>query len=156
MTIFFVLFGSPLIVLFKMMITRKLGCLHVVFSFPVKPEVPVLLTPLLPIVAIDSVFLILSNVGSVCPGVSAMPPTATAGVCTGGGRVSSIHVPGLRTERTVALHAPSWPWSLRREHVEDPALTCPMLLNVSLVLSEVFLPSVSTCPAPPVGTVVGR
>ena len=43
--------------------------------------------------------------------------------------------------------------------MEDPALTCPMLLgllNVSLVLSEVFLPSVSTCPAPPVGTVVGR
>ena len=61
MTIFFALFGSPLIVLFKMMITRKLGCLHVVFSFPVKPEVPVPLIPLLPIVAIDSVFLILSK-----------------------------------------------------------------------------------------------
>ena len=107
MTIFFVLFGSPLIDLFKMMITRKLGCLHVVFSFPVKPEVPVLLTPLLPIVAIDSVFLILSKGFHVVLRAQLGGSIVMDVVCMVGKHASLVHVRVLRIGKILDPHVPS-------------------------------------------------
>ena len=107
MKVFFAIFGSPLIVLFKIMITRKLGCLHVVFSFPVKPEVPVLLTPLLPIVVIDSVFLILSKGFHVVLRAQLGGSIVMDVVCMVGKHASLVHVRVLHIGKILDPHVPS-------------------------------------------------
>ena len=121
---------------------------------PVTQPAAVRPTPWSPTVATGSACLILSKDASVCRGVGAMPPTATAGVCTGEERVSSIRVPGLRTERMVAPPAPSWPWRQRRSSASCSAMICqPSLLPLANpVWRRTCQTSASTCQALAAGT----
>ena len=124
------------------------SCPHVTQPAAVRP------TPWSPTVATGSACLILSKDASVCRGVGAMPPTATAGVCMEEERVSSIRVLVLRTERMVAPPAPSWPWRQRRSSVSCSAMICQpsLLLLANPVWRRTCQTSASTCQVPAAGT----
>ena len=70
------------------------------------------------------------NVADVSRPVVAVPPTATAGVYTSAGHVTTPLVRDLLIVKTAGTHAHSWRWSPSREPVLKAAITKRLILKL--------------------------